>query len=103
MPGSVPGPAFRPNLSELSVVFSRTRVNTGLDLLERPPTEGTLPLGPGPTSRQLALKPQPNSTQTQFAIYSRLLIELALDFPFFTFGRTQLLENVGQTHLYYAK
>ena len=57
VPGYIPGRACRPSRSEFSVVFSETRVNTGQDPLERPPTEGIPPIGPGPTSGQLALKP----------------------------------------------
>ena len=37
VPGSVPGRACRPSLSEFSMFFPETRVNTGYDPLERPP------------------------------------------------------------------
>ena len=46
--GSNPGRACRPSRLELSLVFSETCVNTGQDHLERPPTEGKPPIGPGP-------------------------------------------------------
>ena len=63
MPGSNPGRACRSSRLEFSVVFSETRLNTGEDPLEKPHTEDTPPIGPGPTSEQLGLKPttQPNS------------------------------------------
>ena len=37
VPDSILGRACRPSRSELSVVFSKNRVNAGLDPLERPP------------------------------------------------------------------
>ena len=37
VPGSVPGRAYQPSLSEFSVFFPETRVNTDYDPLERPP------------------------------------------------------------------
>ena len=36
VPGSNPSRACRPSRSEFSMVFSETRVNTGLDCLEKP-------------------------------------------------------------------
>ena len=45
--------------TQLFEVFSKTRVNTDQDPLERPPTEGTPPTGPGSTSEQFALFVQP--------------------------------------------
>ena len=57
VPGSIPGRACRPSCLEFSVVFSETHKNTCQDSLERPPTEGITPIGPGPTSGQLALTP----------------------------------------------
>ena len=48
------------------MVFSETRVSTGLDLLERPDTEGTTPAGPGLTSGQLVLIRQPNPATSNF-------------------------------------
>ena len=47
-PGSNPGRTCRPSRSEFSMVFSETRINAGYDPLERPPTEGTTPIGLGP-------------------------------------------------------
>ena len=37
VPGLISGRACRPSCSEFSMVFSKTRVNTGEDPLERPP------------------------------------------------------------------
>ena len=61
VPGSIPGCTRVPKHLKFSAVSSETCVNTGYDPLERSPTEGTLPTGPGPTSRQLALILQPNN------------------------------------------
>ena len=36
VPGSIPDSACLPSRSEFSVIFSKTRVNTGLDRLETP-------------------------------------------------------------------
>ena len=62
VPGSNPGRACQPTRSEFSVVFSETRVNMGLDPLERSSTEGTSSIDPGPISGQLASHLQPNPT-----------------------------------------
>ena len=48
VPGLNHGRACRHSRSEFSVVFSDTRLNTGQDPLERPPTEGTPLIGLGP-------------------------------------------------------
>ena len=67
VPSSISGRACRPNRSEFSVVFSET----GQDLLKRPPTEGSLPVGPGPTSGQLALNLQHNTTYFNLEFLNR--------------------------------
>ena len=65
VPGSIPGRACRPSSLEFFMVFSETRINTGEDFLERPPTEGTPFAEPGPISVQLTLTLQPtNQIQT---------------------------------------
>ena len=64
VPGSIPACACRPCRSEFSVDFSESRVNTGWNPLERPPTEGSSLRGPGPSSRQLALILQPTNQPT---------------------------------------
>ena len=65
--GSISSRAFRPSLSEFSVVFSETRVNTGYYALETPP-----PRGPGPTSGQLASILQP-----KYDMYERFWLKLS--------------------------
>ena len=58
--GSIPDSGCRPNRLEFSVVFSKTRVYTGSELLDRPPpTEGISSIVLGPTSGQLDLNLQP--------------------------------------------
>ena len=69
MPGSISDRACRPSRSEIYVLFPETRVNTGYDPLETPPTENTPPIVPGPTSGQLDSYLQPT-------IYSFFLKEL---------------------------
>ena len=69
VPGSIPGRACRPSRSEITVVFSKIRLNTGKDPLERPPMEGTSPTGPCPTSGQSALTLQPTNP---FILYQYL-------------------------------
>ena len=77
VPGSNPGRASLPSRSEISVVFSEIRVNTGWDPLERPP-----PIGPGPTSGQLALKPTINQQPINLACLSgwKFVIDFKLTF-----------------------
>ena len=45
------------------MIFSETHVNTGLDPLERPPTEGIPPIVQDPTSGQLDLNLQQQALQ----------------------------------------
>ena len=47
-PGSIPGHACRPSCLEFSMVFTETRINTGWNPLEKPPTESILPTSQAP-------------------------------------------------------
>ena len=54
VPGSNPGRACRPSRSEFTVIFFETRVDP---FRQTPPTEGTPPIVPGPTSEQTYNQP----------------------------------------------
>ena len=60
-PGSFFGRACRPSRSEFSVAFSETRVNTGQDLLERPPQKALHPLAQIPREGNRLQLQQPTS------------------------------------------
>ena len=62
VPGSNLGRACRLSRSEFSVVFLRNLRKNELGSLRKTPTEGSPPIGPGPTSGHLALSLQPKLT-----------------------------------------
>ena len=60
VPGSIPGRACRPSRSEFSVVFSKTRVNTDQDTVERSPqnvfpSQAQVPIADNSTALMLKL------------------------------------------------
>ena len=68
MLGPIPARTCRHSHSKFSVIFSKTRLNKGYDPLNKPPTVGTSFANPGPTCEQLALIPQPKTTQNDAGI-----------------------------------
>ena len=84
IPGSNPGHACRPSLSEFSVFFSETRVNTGYNPLERSPLEGNFANSPISFERQLDLHNHPTnqSILRNLAVPKRIFIKFVVSFFF---------------------
>ena len=108
VPGSNPGNSCRPSRLEFSVVFSETRVNTGPDPLERLPTEGTLPIGPGPISGQLAFNLQPTNQPLNIKTQQMYVLPVVTEesfkkrfrFPLIFLKETQLSNHLSKPSVY---
>ena len=60
------------------MVFSKTRINTGLSPSERPlPMEGTPPTDPGPHKQTIGLNPATSSVDTKAEL--KLFVEQSID------------------------
>ena len=70
VPGSFLGHACGPSRSEFSVVFSKTRINTGQDPFERPPKKGVPLIVPCPTSGLLDSTNQPTNQSFCYGLFT---------------------------------
>ena len=81
VPGSNPSRACRSSRSGFSVFFFfRNSHNYGLGSLKKTPTEGIPPIGPGPTSGQLALHLHPTNqpNATRFDVFTKSDFDVTL-------------------------
>ena len=105
MPGSNPDRACRPSHSEFSVFFSETRVNTGQDPLERPPSRRALHPQAQIPCETIGLKINHQPTNQHFMVSELCMknsLKIHIDFFFFFFYLFVIFCAIKLCHTYFC-